>query len=102
MNIPQSAIEPFGVIGIPMLWCDDPNFNKGTLWKDIEKEFRKLFLKHGIGLSYRVLWEEAAMRCGAEWSAGYANATPEGFLILNVKMPHVRNTQVYQFYAGQE
>ncbi len=101
MNIPASAIEPFGVLGIPTLWYDDPHFDKTQFWIDLNAVFRKLFRKYR-GLSYHVLWEEAAMQCGAEWSAAYENATPEGYLILNVKLPNVLNTQVFEFHPARE
>ncbi len=101
MNIPASTIAPFGYTGMPMLWCDDPNFSKADFWIDLSSKFRRLLWNHS-GKSNRVLWEEAAMLCGAEWSTGYENATPEGYLILNVKMPNVRDTQIFEFNSSLE
>jgi len=98
--IPSTVLKPFGYTGIPALWIDDPNFDKTQLWIDMNVKFRKLFMKHR-GLSYHVLWENAAMQCGAEWSAAYENATPEGYLILNVKMPNVRDTQIFEFHPAR-
>ena len=98
MNIPQTAITPFGYTGIPTLMQDDPNFNEDVLWDHLMIHFR-ILLWTGNDVSAHALWEDAALRCGATWAAAYPASGSQ--LILNVKMPNVRNTVIYQFNSEQ-
>ena len=109
MNIPQSVIEPFGVIGIPTLEPVMPSEVVLYIKKSL-RDWMEEHIKMGYGMDINIVrrqLQEVAVACGADWASSkaqnlYATREPYARHVYTISFGLVRTAKQYTCYLSDK